>query len=115
MAKCYKISLNITKTEVLIFKRKGRVFDTDLKLKLCGKKLFTCKSVKYLGVILDECLQWNFHINQLCLKLNKAKINHYVNEITLRSIYYVIFQSHLSYVCTAWGQNIKYNHRISIL
>ena len=67
-----KIPLSITKTEVLIFKCKGRDFGTDLKLKLCGKKLFTSKSVKYLGVILDEHLQWNFHINQLCLKLNKA-------------------------------------------
>ena len=115
-----KISLNFTKTEVLIFKHKGRVFDIDLRLKLCGKKLFTSKSVKYLGVILDECLQWNFHINQLCLKLNKAnamlcKIHHYVNETTLRSTDHAIFQSHLPYVCTAWGQNIKYNHRISIL
>ena len=100
------ISLNIAKTEVLIFKCKGRAFGTDLKLKLCGKKLFTSKSVKYLGVILDEPLQWNFCINQLCLKLNKenimfSKIRHYVNETTLRSIYYAIFQSHLSYVCTA--------------
>ena len=85
-----KSFLIISSTEVSIFKRKGRVIDTDLKLKLCGKKLFTSKSVKYLGVILDECLQWNFHINQLCLKLNKAnamlcKIRHYVNETTLRS------------------------------
>ena len=62
----------------------------------------------------------DFRINHFCLKFNKAnamlcKIRHYVNETTLRSIYYAIFQSHLSYVCTAWGQNIKYNHRISIL
>ena len=56
-----KISLIITKTEFLICKPKGRVFDTDLKLKLCGKKLFTSNSVKYLGVILDEHLQWNEH------------------------------------------------------
>ena len=108
-----KLYLNITKTEVLIFKRKGRVFDTDLKLKLCGKKLFTSKSVKYLGVILDERLQWNFHINQFFLKFNEAntmlcKTRHYVNKTSLRSIYYAIFQSHLSYVCTAWGQNTKY-------
>ena len=64
LSKCLntnKISLNITKTEFLIFKCKGRVFDTDLKLKLCGKKLFTSKSVKYLGVILDDHLQWNEH------------------------------------------------------
>ena len=40
-----KISLSITKIEVLIFKRKGRVFDTDLKLKSCGIRLFTSKSV----------------------------------------------------------------------
>ena len=84
-----KISINITKTEVLIFKCKGS--DTDIKLKLCCKKLFTSKSVKYLRVIIDECLQRNFHINRLCLRLNKAnamlcQICHYVNETTLRSI-----------------------------
>ena len=44
-----------------------------------------------------------------------CKIHHYVNETTLRSTDYAIFQSHLPYVCTAWGQNIKYNRRISIL
>ena len=44
-----------------------------------------------------------------------CKIRHYVNENTLRSIYYAVFQSHFSYVCTAWGQNIKYYHRISFL
>ena len=50
------------------------------------------------------------------MKLNKANvICHYVNETTLRSIYYTIFQSHLAYVSTAWGQNINYNHKISIL
>ena len=26
-----------------------------------------------------------------------------------------MFQSHLLYVCTAWDQNIKCNHRISML
>ena len=61
-----------------------------------------------------------FHISTLQAILNKAtamlcKIRHYVTKATLRSIYYATFQSHLSYVCTAWDQNIKYNHRISIL
>ena len=67
-----KISLNATKTEVPVFKLKGRVFGTNFKLKLCGKKLFTSNYAKYLGVILDEWLHWNFHINQLCLKLIKT-------------------------------------------
>ena len=84
------------------------------------KKRFTSKSVKCLRVLLDECLQQNFHINQLSMKLNKekamlCKIRQQANETTLRSIYYAIFQSHLSHVCTAWDQNIKYNHQIRIL
>ena len=84
-----KISLNITKTEVLIFK--CRVFDADLKRKLCGKKLFSSKSLKYLGVILDELLQWNFHVNQLCLKLNKVSvICHYVNETKINVFLYYL-------------------------
>ena len=44
-----------------------------------------------------------------------CKIRYHNNETILRSIFYAIFQSQLSYVYTAWGQNIKYNHRINIL
>ena len=42
-----KISLHITKTEVIIFRAKGKVFDTDLKLKMCAKKLYPSRHVKY--------------------------------------------------------------------
>ena len=43
------------------------------------------------------------------LKLNRensllAKLRHYVNPILLRTIYYVIFESHLQYGCQLWGQ-----------
>ena len=42
-----------------------------------------------------------------------CKLHHYVNEATIKSIYYAIFHSHLSYVCTAWGQNLNPKHRIN--
>ena len=45
-----KISLDVTTTEVLIFRAKGKVFDTDLELKTSGKKLFPSHHVKYIGV-----------------------------------------------------------------
>ena len=59
-------------------------------------------------------------MNHLSHKLVKAyamlfKLCHYVNEITIKSIYYAIFHSHLSYVCTAWGQNLNPKHRINLL
>ena len=43
------------------------------------------------------------------------KLWHYVNVVTIKSIYYAIFHSHLPYVCTAWGQNLNSKHRINLL
>ena len=43
-----------------------------------------------------------------------CKLRHYVNEVSIKSIYY-IFYSNLSYVCTAWGQNLNPKHRINLL
>ena len=51
-----KISLNVKKTEMVIFKYKQKKFEGDLKLKLSGKKLYPTESVKYLGVKIDANL-----------------------------------------------------------
>ena len=76
--------------------------------------------VKYLGVYLDEHFNWATRVNQLCVKLVKAnamlsKICYFVHETTLQSICFAIFNSHLFYACTAWGQSIVPSHRICIL
>ena len=41
-----KISLNVKKTEMIIFKSKYKKFEGDLKIKLCGKRLYPTESVK---------------------------------------------------------------------
>ena len=115
-----KISLNVAKTEVIIFRKKKKQLDFDLNLKICWKKLQASSYVKYLGIYLDQYLDWSPHVNHLSHKLVKAnamlcKLRHYVNEATIKSIYYAIFHSHLSYVCTAWGQNLNPKHRINLL
>ena len=53
-----KISLNTSKTEIIIFRPKY--------------KTVTKRFVKYLGVILEEHLEWQGHINSLLIKLNSA-------------------------------------------
>ena len=98
---------NATKTDVVIFRAKTKVFDIDLMLK-SSPKLFPSHHVKYLRVYTDKYLSWSTHVNQLCVKLIKAnamfpKIWDFINKTIPRSIYFEIFQSHLSYVCTDWG------------
>ena len=44
-----------------------------------------------------------------------CKLCHYVNEASVKWIYYAIFHSHLSYVCTAWGQNLKPKNCINLI
>ena len=115
-----KISLNIKKTEMVIFKSIQKKLEGDFKIKLCGKRLYPTKSVKYLGVKIDTNLTWQHHVNDLSIKLNRAnallfKIRKYVSPKILRSIYFAIFDSHLSYCCLVWAQNFSSIKRILIL
>ena len=107
--KSNKISLNASKTELLICKHPNKKINYDFKIKIDGKKIIPSKYVKYLGVLIDSNLNWSFHINMLSTKLSRAigmiaKIRHYVSEGTLRSIYFGIFSSLLTYGATVWGQ-----------
>ena len=58
-----KISLNVSKTELIIFEPRMKKVDLDLKLKLSGKRNYPIKSVKYLVIKIDESFTWNEHIN----------------------------------------------------
>ena len=105
-----RISLNSSKTEYVLFRHPNKIINFDVKFKLNGKRLFPSKFIKYLGVLIDENLSWNFHINEISKKLSRAngmlcKVRHFVSSETLRSIYYAIFSSHLTYSCQVWGQN----------
>ena len=115
-----KISLNVKKTEMVIFKSKQKKFEGDLKIKLCGKRLYPSESVKYLGVKIDTNLNWEHHVNDLSIKLNRAnallfKMRKYVSLKILRSIYFAIFDSYLSYCCLVWAQNSSTIQRMVIL
>ena len=63
---------NVKKTEMVIFKSKQKKFEGDLKIKLCGKRLYPTESVKYLGVKIDTNLNWEHHVNDLSIELNRA-------------------------------------------
>ena len=115
-----KISLNVKKTEMIIFKSKQKKLEGDLKIKLCGKRLYPTESVKYLGAKIDANLTWQHHVNDLSTKLNRAnallfKMRKYASLKILRSIYFAIFDSYLSYCCLVWAQNFSTIQRIIIL
>ena len=58
-----KISLNVDKTEMILFKPTKKPLHFQLKLKFNGKRLYQTSSVKYLGIKIDQYLNWQDHIN----------------------------------------------------
>ena len=47
------ISLNASKTELLIFRHSNKKINYDFKIIMYGEKLYPSTFVKYLGVLID--------------------------------------------------------------
>ena len=115
-----KISLNVQKTELVIFKHQRKKLDGEVKIKLNRKRLYPTDFVKYLGIRIDKNLNWKHHVSDIAIKLNRAnallfKITNFVNVNTLKTIYYAIFDSHINYAHVIWAQNFNAVNRMSIL
>ena len=62
--KTNKLSLNIKKTKLVLFRPKNLKLHHSFKFKIDGKRLIPIHSVKYLGVLIDEHMSWNEQIYQ---------------------------------------------------
>ena len=71
--KANKISLNASKTEIIIFRDPRKKTEFELKIKIDGKKIFPSKFVKYLGIYLDCHLSWQEPETNDRNRLNRAK------------------------------------------
>ena len=103
-----KLSLNTSKTELVIFKPKNKIITKHFNFRISGQKIKPSSQVKYLGIILQDDLHWNTHLTKLRKQLSiglLSKIKYYVPKHLLRTIYHSIFNSHLIYACEIWGQN----------
>jgi hypothetical protein len=99
----------------MFFHKPAQKIDFEFKIKMNGLKLFPSDYIKYLGIYLDSTLSGKHHCSILSAKLKRAngmlsKIRHYVPKEELKSIYYAIFSSHMTYGCQVWGQNSNSNH-----
>jgi len=68
-------------------------------------------SLKYFGLILDNKLNWKSQIKKLVTQLSKScgmlfKLKHYTNISVLKSVYFALFHSYLTYSIN-WGRANK--------
>ena len=80
---------------MVIFKDKQKKFEGDLKIELCGRRLYPAESNRHLGMKNVTNLSWQYDLNNLSIKLKRVnallfKMRKYVSIEVLRSIYFAI-------------------------
>ena len=101
-----KLSLNSTKLYYLLFNAK---LDNILPLLRIGDvEIPRSTHVKFLGLILDDKLKWDLHIDALCKKLSKLNgvlylVRNSLSATALKCIYFSLVYSHLIYGICIWG------------
>ena len=75
---------NLTGLILVIFKHKSKQLECPIKIKYSRKRLYPSKSVKYLGVKIDENLNWKDQTYFIVRKLKRTntmlyKIRNYVS------------------------------------
>ncbi len=112
-----KLSLNLTKTHYSLFSPSYKNIPDELSLCVNNVKIErvhqhgTVKSIKFLGIHIDEQLTWKNHINILKRKLALSifainKIKNILPIPLLKTLYFSIFYCHLIYGILAWGNSI---------
>ena len=107
-----RLAFNIDKINFVIFHPLRIKLHEPVIIRFCRKKIQRESCVKFLGVLLDCNLSWKYHINELSEKLSRTieifyKIRHCVPCEILKTFYYSLFYSFVSYGIAVWGFTYK--------
>jgi len=84
--------------------------DTNFSVQINHHLLSRTECVRYLGVIIDDKLNWKPHITLVKKQVSKAsgiicKLRDYISFRSLTTVYYSLVYSHLWYAITSWGSS----------
>ena len=105
-----KLSLNVNKTNFIVFTNKKICNDPSIYLN--GNLISRVTNTKFLGIFIDEKLNWKDQINHVKSKLSKSlaimyKAKPIVNEQALYTLYNSLFLPYLTYCIEVWGSTYK--------
>jgi hypothetical protein len=105
-----KLSLNILKTHYMLFTTKKNTDIPSLSLQLNESEIERVQKTKFLGVMIDEKLQWSGHIDYIKKKISKNigiiyKARNYFDCSTLVTLYYTFIYPYLTYCIEVWGSS----------
>ena len=108
MVAVQQIITKYNKTRYLLFTKKDKIENSNFNISINKIETKNSDHVKYMGVYIDDKMNWSYHINHCTQHLRKSiglicKIRLYVNEKSTGILYYALVYSHLQYGITNWG------------
>ena len=103
-----KLSLNIIKTNFMLFKSSSKKITKQLNIKIKDHYITQIKSTKFLETIVEDQLKWKEHINFVANKISRltgilCKARHFVTRSLLKSIYYALIYPYIFYGNVVWA------------
>ena len=99
----------------MIFTSKGKSYNKDVSnIKMGGNNIQQVNKTKFLGIIIEQHLNWAMHISHLCNIIARnvgilQKLQYFVPTYVLKILYHSLILSHLQY-CTLLWANSYYSH-----
>ena len=107
-----RLSLNIDKTNFIIFHPYNKPLKHHITIKINKKAINEKEYIKYLGVLIDSTLSWKYHIANISKKISRSigimyKLRPYLSQKVLKNVYYSLIYSHIIYAIEVWGSTFK--------
>ena len=111
---CNGLSLNIKKTNYMIFSHKNRNTEYNFQPKINNIPIEEKNSARFLGIIIDNNLNWTQHIRAITTKMSRYlgimyKLKRILPQAARLAIFHSFVQSHLNYCSLIWGFSAKSN------
>ena len=118
--KANKLSLNVNKTNYMIFKN-IKTPDNSKIIKIGTEIIEQTSIAKFLGIFIDDQLNWKTHIDYVRNKLSSGLYalnisKHIISRQLRKCLYHTLIHPHLTYGLILWGSTYKkYLHKLEIL
>jgi len=111
--KANKLSLNVNKSNYILFASSQKLLPQDKEIIQIDNILIPqVDAVKFLGIYIDQHINWSVHINLISAKAAKSigiitRISSLIPKKILLNLYYSLVYPYLSYGNLVWASNYK--------
>lgn len=105
-----KLSLNFQKTNYMLFSNSVKILPGNVLFG--GVAIDRVNSTKFLGLYIDDKLNWKIHVNNICKLLSRntgviCKLKRVIPKEILFILYSTLILPYLNYGILAWGNSSK--------